>query len=263
MYTFIIQAEKSNEYLLPSHDFSYALIEAIKYNNWFNNEKIYDYILDYELPNLNMYLSENRKLYSKDNYIPIGSVEYVSNYINRFNNKINIKPINIPTELGNDNDNGHNFYLRRNVSFNSFPEHCRTKNIFVKDNSKIKGIAELIPVDKYDEFIKKNKLTEYIVSEEKEINSEWRAFVFNGKLLDVKNYSGEFYCYPDVDMIQWAVSDYKNCPPAYTMDFGVDNNGDTFLIECHNFFSCGLYGFADYKNLPQMFIKSYKWQLMQ
>lgn len=257
MYTFIIQAERTNDYLLPMHDFSNTLIEAIKYNNWFNNETTYTFYLDDCQNNLKL---DTNKL---DYYIPIGSVEYVSNIIKQMNNGRDIKPINIPIELGNENDNGHDFYLRRNLSFNSFPKYCRTKNVFVKDNSKIKGVAELITVDKYDEYIKKNNLTEYIVSEEKEINSEWRAFVYNGKLLDAKNYSGEFYYYPDMDVIRWAVEDYKNCPPAYTMDFGVDNSGDTFLIECHNFFSCGLYGFADYKNLPQMFIKSYKWQLKQ
>lgn len=255
MIIFCIQAEKIKDNVLPMNEFSYTLLEAIKYNNWFYNEKLYDYIFNVE--------PYNYSPSQTTNYIPIGSVEYVTNWINyKYINKM-IKPINIPFDLSNFNDDAGCYYTSRNMAYNSFPESCQTKNVFIKDNSKIKGVAELVPVDKFNEFIKLHNLKEYVVSEEKDISSEWRAFVYNYELLDIRNYSGEFYYFPDIDLIRCAVRDYKNCPPAYTMDFGIDDNGENFLIECHNFFSCGLYGFADYKNLPQMFIKSYKWQLQQ
>jgi hypothetical protein len=47
----------------------------------------------------------------------------------------------------------------------------------------------------------------------------------------------------------------KEAPVAYTLDVGV-NKKHTFIIEAHDFFSCGLYGFADLKLLPLMF---YRW----
>jgi hypothetical protein len=49
---------------------------------------------------------------------------------------------------------------------------------------------------------------------------------------------------------------YKSAPVAYTLDVGVNNDG-TFVIECHDFFSCGLYGFAKLDILPPMFSQWY------
>lgn len=48
------------------------------------------------------------------------------------------------------------------------------------------------------------------------------------------------------------IREYKSCPIAYTLDVGVNSN-NTFIIEVHDFFSCGLYGFSDNKILPYMF----------
>ena len=46
---------------------------------------------------------------------------------------------------------------------------------------------------------------------------------------------------------------YINSPIAYTIDIGVDYNCNNYLIEVHNFYSVGLYGFFDYKMIPVMF----------
>jgi hypothetical protein len=37
---------------------------------------------------------------------------------------------------------------------------------------------------------------------------------------------------------------------------GINNTG-TFVIECHDFFSCGLYGFAENRFLPYMFANAF------
>ena len=45
-------------------------------------------------------------------------------------------------------------------------------------------------------------------------------------------------------------------PVAYTLDIGVkwkEGGNETFVIECHDFYSCGLYGFSDLNKLPFMF----------
>jgi len=46
-------------------------------------------------------------------------------------------------------------------------------------------------------------------------------------------------------------------PVAYTLDVGI-NNRSTFVIEVHDFFACGLYGFADLNLLPLMFYRWFK-----
>jgi len=57
-------------------------------------------------------------------------------------------------------------------------------------------------------------------------------------------------------LIKQMIQDYKSAPKAYTLDVGINEKG-TFIIECHTFFSCGLYGFTDYKLLPLMFISAW------
>ena len=121
--------------------------------------------------------------------------------------------------------------------------------MFIKDNTKIKGIAEIfIPNRGYP-------TGEYLISELIDIESEWRSFIFNKKLIGLQNYSGDFTMFPNVELINEMIKDYSN-NGAYTLDVGINDKG-TFVIECHDFFSCGLYGFSDYKMLPLMFINTW------
>lgn len=219
------------------HDFSFALIEAIKYNNWYYDEKVYDYIFNSEI------------IYESD-YIPIGSVEFVLHCLEKFHNIKNVKPLNIPEELRKPK------YLKRWVDIININTNTTTinffdknKSMFIKDNTKIKSVAEIfIPNRGYPPG-------EYLISEFIDIESEWRSFVFNKKLIGLQNYSGDFTMFPNVELINEMIKDYSN-NGAYTLDVGINDKG-TFVIECHDFFSCGLYGFADYKMLPLMFINTW------
>jgi len=91
--TFLIQTIDN----MVAHDFSFTLIEAIKYHNWYQNKKVYDYFLqeDIKLP-----LDEDDKPYKDDleEIIPVGSVEFVLKYLNDYYNINNIKPFNIPLQ---------------------------------------------------------------------------------------------------------------------------------------------------------------------
>ena len=68
--------------------------------------------------------------------------------------------------------------------------------------------------------------------------------------------------FPDANRIMDIVNAYApEAPVAYTLDVYVtedimlDDHSicNTFVMECHRFFSCGLYGFCDYSKLPYMF----------
>ena len=93
---------------------------------------------------------------------------------------------------------------------------------------------------------------EDVNSEQVEIDSEWRTFIFKGKIVGLQNYLGDFTLFPDVDLIRKMVSVFVPAPVAYTLDVGINKNG-TFIIEVHDFFSCGLYGFENFNILPAMF----------
>jgi hypothetical protein len=73
----------------------------------------------------------------------------------------------------------------------------------------------------------------------------------------LQNYSGDFTMFPDVDFVNDCIAAYKDSPPAYTLDIGVNSKDGTFVIEVHNMYSCGLYGFNESKLYPQMLIRSF------
>jgi len=114
---------------------------------------------------------------------------------------------------------------------------------FVKSNDTIKSFTELCdraPVGNYQ------------ISDIIDIDSEWRTFVYDGKMVGLQNYSGRFDIFPDVDKINTMIKTYTTQPIAYTLDVAI-SGGETAIIEVHDFFSCGLYGFSDHRVLPFMF----------
>ena len=233
MKTFLIQTIDGK----VKHDFSFYLLEAIEYQNWYYNEKKYHFIFSDTI--------------EKENCIPIGTVEFVLSYLNKFHGIRNVKPINIPIELMKP------VFLKRQVDIintEKTPLSIKDKPLFVKDNLKIKGFADIITDG--------SKLKgDFLVSELIDIDSEWRAFVYDKRLVGLQNYSGDFTFFPDVNLIKDMIKNYTNCPPAYTLDVGLNEKDGTFLIEIHNFFSCGLYGFNDCRILPQMFVRSFNYIL--
>ena len=234
MKKFLIQSENG----IPLHDFGFQMIEACKYKNWYTNGKDYFYEL-----------AEHIWDFDASDYIPIGSVEFVHDFLERYHNVFNVKPINIPEELFNFE------CLKRQVYYQYGTELNQTDHkLFVKSCDKVKGFAGVIKPNEIN-----LTLGNYLVSEVIDIDSEWRAFVYNRELVGLQNYSGDFMMWPNTDSILRMIHLYNDCPPAYTLDIGINREVGTFLIEVHNFYSCGLYGFADNRILPDMFEKSFKW----
>lgn len=220
MTKFLIQTIKGE----VKHDFSFTLLESIAFNNWLRNEKIFDYEFTDEI--------------TKPGCIPIGSVEFVSKYLEDYYD-ITPKPINIPCELLDE------MWTDRVVINGTEKDITNVK--FVKSNDKIKSFTEIC-----SEAPDGN----YQISDIIPIDSEWRAFVYEGRLAGLQNYSGDFEIFPNLYQIKLMIKNYKSQPLAYTLDVGI-YNGKTVIIEVHDFFSCGLYGFADHKILPYMFTKSF------
>ncbi len=81
-----------------------------------------------------------------------------------------------------------------------------------------------------------------LVSEVVEFQSEFRAFIQDGKIIDCKNYTGNFWLRPNPHVIQEAIEAFKSPPKAYTLDWGIDMNGNTLLIEINDAFGVAPYG---------------------
>lgn len=92
--------------------------------------------------------------------------------------------------------------------------------------------------------------------------SEFRCFVLDGKLLDVRRYAGDMFTALDDSVVFKAIdamnkSETKSI--AYCLDFGVTNLGQTLLVEANDSFS-----FAPYGMYPSFHVKmlSARWREM-
>ena len=228
------------------HDFAFTLLKAVRFNDWLlDREKIITRFINTEYdPEKKVFTKLDFKPQHR-NYVPVGSVEFVSEFIKHFYPDYPIEPINIPEEL-------LDFKFTKRFVFNGTEKEIVGEK-FVKSNDKIKSYTEIV-TDNVD--VPRGN---YQISEVIDIDSEWRAFVYDSKLVGLQNYSGSFTLFPDVQAIMDMIGTYEHsdsAPIAYTLDVGVNTLDGTFVIEVHNFFSCGLYGFADLYLLPRML---YNW----
>ncbi|MFA7307598.1 MAG: ATP-grasp domain-containing protein [Hyphomicrobium sp.] len=208
--------------------------------NWYTRSKDFKFTLTDEV-------------YYKDTWkkhIPVGSVEFVSEFLKLYHN-IAVKPINVPESL---------FDFANRKIMNGTEKHIGVEK-FIKSNDKIKSITGIHNIPTSNGLQNIAPVGNYQISDVIEIASEWRCFVFKGELVGLQNYSGDFCLFPDKNTILKMISAFKNPPIAYTLDIGV-NNGITFVIEVHDFFSCGLYGFAEHKIYLSM-LSEWFWEFIK
>ena len=104
--------------------------------------------------------------------------------------------------------------------------------------------------------------TEILVSLpfESKIVSEWRCYVRYNKIIDARNYSGDFKIIPDFSWAETYLSEddgicefnkLKTYPSAFTMDIGILENGSNVIVEYNDMWAIGNYGIdnSDYYKL--------------
>ena len=84
--------------------------------------------------------------------------------------------------------------------------------------------------------------TEIQCSEPVRFLSEYRCFILEKEILGVRHYKGDYRYYPDYHVVERAMFAYKSSPVAYTLDFGVTEDGKTLLVEANDAFALGAYG---------------------
>lgn len=100
--------------------------------------------------------------------------------------------------------------------------------------------------------------TKILASENMDFATEYRCFVHNGRVVDVRFYKGDPKQVIDFNQADMAVQNYVGQPISYTLDFGLDANGkpgavNTHLIEINDGFGFGLYGLDFRKAIPMVF----------
>lgn len=75
-----------------------------------------------------------------------------------------------------------------------------------------------------------------------DIVSEWRLYIHKNKIVDSRNYGGDFMIYPNHEYILSVINENNNFPIAYTIDIGVLQDGSNVVIEYNDMWSIGNYG---------------------
>ena len=230
-------------------DFTFILKKCKEYYDWLGEEL--------EIKYCNNDIPHN--LENPDEYIPVGSIEFVSNYLKEYypNAIETIKPINVPESLfkyaGRKIVNCTDYkHQNLDLFYNNFEYG---DNLYRKSNKDLKDPSNGI-VKYTDDF----SFVDYQVSEVIDVLSEWRIFVHHNEIKYISNYGGDPTVFPDLSRIYAMISDYsKEAPVAYTLDVGIGHKytNYTFIMEVHRFFSCGLYGFSDLKTIPIMLAQTW------
>lgn len=191
------------------------------------------------------------KNYTKENAIPIGTIDFVSTYINNVYGIDREIPIEIPIYLQTTE------FLKRTYSICDWKQIPRTGKYFLKDISILKEFSSIIDTRFYDidelfNYKKKsdfdatlvlNKDHLFQISSILPIKSEYRVYVINHKIEAIANYDGDPLLYPDMQLLQKAnnlINLHEKHLKSYTIDLAVGDFG-TAILEIHNFTSVGLY----------------------
>lgn len=167
--------------------------------------------------------------------LPLGTVEFVNAYLNKFYDIPVIYPIEIPLVLRSD------YFLKRQYRIVDTIDVPREGRWFVKDVSRLKSMTFIGEMQDNDQVL--NNFTTYQVSEIINILAEYRVYVVDGRIYAVNYYNGDPCSLPDMELVTRANmlwSTQQDYPKSYTMDIAVTPRG-TCILECHVPFACGLY----------------------
>lgn len=246
------------------HDFVFELQNAYDYWDW------RDYPITVEYCELDDILNGNvlSQIDVDDilHYVPVGTIEFVYAFIDKFikeNGSSLIKPINVPEQLI---PFANGFVDIVNITSENRKDivskyrdndivHIKSANKIKDPHNKSYYIYELLEEKRIPNGV--YQIRKYI----DDIISEWRIFIFKDEIKGICNYSGDCTTFPNMNTVYEMLNNYKNlyndAPVAYTLDVGINSNDETFVIECHDFYSCGLYGFSDYSVYTYMLFRSF------
>lgn len=101
--------------------------------------------------------------------------------------------------------------------------------------------------------------TEVLCSEPVNFDAEYRTFILNGELLDMRRYKGALDYYPDIQDVQKMIDVYApSAPCAFSLDVGriLDADGkvrhNTALVEVNDSYALGIYGLPAYKQVKMI-----------
>jgi len=200
-------------------------VYLLQQGDWMRKEK-----MAVTMPDLPHLLCTYENLFSipKDDYIPVGTVEYTTKYAELNDIKL---PENItyPSTL--------DYYLKRLIYQDTFKNV--QSNLFVKPLTTKTFTGDI-----------KSKLTEYVnpdetvwVSETINLINEYRYYIIDHTIAGYSRYDSTDNedIIPDPNVIQSMITDYTDQPIGYCIDVGIIDKNETVLVEVNDGWSLGLY----------------------
>jgi hypothetical protein len=165
------------------------------------------------------------------NNLFIGSVEFMTEVFNRVNK--------FPDRLPNSNRETHIIKLSDAISRIESDEKLFVKPYQIKLFTGM--VFEKIYLSMLNPY-PKDTLVYVNVPFDSPILSEWRIYVKNGRMVDAKNYSGDWKIIPDWKIAENIIEDFTNKPICFTLDVAVLENGKTECVEFNDMWAIGNYG---------------------
>ena len=268
---FWIQTDENN---VPIFDFQYELIDVLKQQSWLKNDPTPTHLLvpdaEYALNVINNSIDDIEK--HKRDIIPVGSIEFVNSFLDKYFGS-RVQAFNVPASIaGNERYTKRLYY--KNLAPNDalhYINEFKLMAFLIKDARFPKGKMEVCRFgneNSYNWLRSANPNERFdmslLLEGEREIVSEYRAFVSGNVVWDVRKYLGDWWENDKLNknfVIEVAkkLSEDKSLPNDKTIDFAILKNGETCVIEVHSFISCGTYGFSG-NVLPKMVKRAYLWQ---
>jgi hypothetical protein len=228
----IIESEDHNPLCPYVLDICYDAYQSFSRLNWRVGDPMF------VLNNVSMKMLDIHNFHRLNVYV--GSVSFIQKVANKL--AFNLPaPLNIPSQIESFADRKIWYGYKKDIT--GVP-------IFLKPADEVKlftgGVITKMSTLDFMPEIKDD--TRLMFSEVEDFTSEYRCFVYKGKIVGMKHYNGDFFDMPDAMTMTAAVQAYTLGPVAYTIDFGVTKGGKTKLIEVNDYWACGTYGFVCEEN---------------
>ena len=93
-------------------------------------------------------------------------------------------------------------------------------------------------------LIDKEKDIEIYCSELIHFKTEWRCFIRYKEILDIRRYKRDWDTKLNIRKVEHAIDCFTSQPNSYALDFGVNENNETILVEVNDGHSLGTYGLS-------------------
>lgn len=194
--------------------------------------------------------------------IPVGTLEFVQAWLQKYHGISRMEPIELPVCLQLPD------FLKREYTFVRGCDLPKTGRFFIKRADVLKELSFSgeIACLWQSGLIREEGI--YQLTEIVDFLSEWRIYIRNWRTEQCANYDGDPLIFPDRDVIRQAIHelmrDYRNhYPQSFTLDVGILPDGSTVLIEMHPWCCVGLYSTVFGNSLPYCYADGIAWYVKE